>query len=320
MMLRASALILIASAAPAAAEAFLSLPLDCTLGQDCYIEDYHDAEAGEGQRDYTCGIKSRDGHRGTDFALPSTEAMDAGVTVRAAAPGTVEAIRDGEADRPLTADRRSEIEGRECGNAVRIGHENGYQTLYCHMKNGSVAVAPGDTVATGDALGQVGLSGETNYPHLHLSVLRDGARVDPFAPDSTEACGEATETLWTDPPGYERSGLFTAGFSIVVPSLDAVQSGSARMATAAPSEALVLYGHAFYPETGDVLRMEATRPDGSTLFREDITIEKEQAQLFRAYGRRAPDTGWPTGTYSGSVTQMRGDTLIAVRHATITVR
>ncbi|SFE57326.1 M23 family metallopeptidase [Roseivivax sediminis] len=319
MTLRASALILLASAAPAAAEAFLSLPVDCTLGQDCFIEDYHDAQPGPGQTDYTCGLKSRDNHRGTDFALPSFEAMEAGVDVLAAAAGTVEAARDGEPDIALTPDRAAEIEGRECGNAVRIGHEDGYQTLYCHMKNGSLAVSAGDRVEAGDVLGQIGLSGETNYPHLHLSLLKDGARVDPFAPESTESCGADGDTLWTDPPAYTPSGLFTAGFSIVVPSFEAVKSGTARRATAAPGENLVLYAHAFHPEDGDVLEMSATGPAGE-VFSTEIELEDPQVQLFRAYGRRAPDSGWPAGDYRGTVTQMRGDTLIAVRHAEITVR
>ena len=319
VMLRASALLLLASAAPVAAEAFLSLPLDCTLGQDCYIEDYHDAQPGPGQQDYTCGLKSRDGHRGTDFALLSFAQMEAGVNVLAAAPGTVEAVRDGEPDIALTEDRREAIAGRECGNAVRIGHENGMQTLYCHMKNGSVAVAPGDSVAAGDVLGEVGLSGETNYPHVHLSVLDGDARIDPFAPESTEACGAGGETLWTDPPAYDRSGLFTAGFSIVVPSFDAVKSGTARRAVAAPDEALVLYGHAFYPETGDVLEFSAQGPDGE-IFSHEEEIAEAQAQLFRAFGRRAPDEGWPAGDYTGTVLQRRGETVIAVRHAAITVR
>lgn len=319
MMLRASALMLLASAAPVAAEAFLSLPIDCTLGESCYIEDYHDAQPGAGQQDYTCGLKSRDGHRGTDFALLSFEQMETGVDVLAAAPGTVEAVRDGEPDVALTEDRRGVIEGRECGNAVRIVHENGLQTLYCHMKNGSIAVAPGDSVDAGDALGEVGLSGETNYPHLHLSVLDGDGRVDPFAPGSGGSCGAAEETLWTDPPAYERSGLFTAGFSIVVPSFDAVKSGSARRAVAARDEALVLYGHAFYPEDGDVLEFSARGPDGG-IFTHEEEIEEAQAQLFRAFGRQAPDAGWPAGDYAGTVLHRRGETVIAVRHAEITVR
>ncbi|SLN51993.1 Murein DD-endopeptidase MepM [Roseivivax jejudonensis] len=317
-MLRASAAILIASAAPAAAEAFLSVPLDCTLGQDCFIEDYHDVQPGPGQQDYTCGIKSRDAHYGTDFALLSFNAMERGVDVLAAADGVVEATRDDEDDIPFTPERRAAIEGRECGNAVRIGHDNGYQSLYCHMKKGSIAVSSGDRVSAGDTLGQVGLSGETNYPHVHFALLRGSERVDPFAPDSTATCGAGGDTLWLDPPAYIRSGLFTAGFSIEVPTFEDVQSGAARHKRSAPNEPLVLYGHAFYPEAGDVLNLSAKGPEGE-IFAEDVMIEESRAQLFRAVGRRAPDTGWPEGTYHGSVRHTRGDTVIAIRHAEIDV-
>ncbi|ETX27583.1 M23 family metallopeptidase [Roseivivax isoporae] len=315
-----SALALLASAAPVAAEvAFLDLPLACTLGQDCFIEDYMDADPGPGVADYTCGLKARQDHGGTDFALLSFEAMEAGVDVLAAAPGTVEAVRDGEPDIALTPGRRAEIAGRECGNAVRIGHPNGLQTLYCHLKRGSLAVTPGTEVAAGDVLGQVGLSGETNYPHLHLTVLKDGARVDPFAPEAGAACGSGGPTLWTDPPAYERAGLFTAGMSDAVPDLEDVQSGAARRTTLGPGDAIVLYGHAFHAATGDVLHLSATGPEGA-LFEEAVEIARGQAQLFRAVGRRAPEGGWAPGTYRGTVRHMRGDTAIAVRHAEVAVR
>ena len=78
-MIRASALSLIVSAAgPLAAETpFLDWPMDCIPGQTCFIEDYVDADPGPGQADYTCGLKSRDGHRGTDIALLNFAAMDA---------------------------------------------------------------------------------------------------------------------------------------------------------------------------------------------------------------------------------------------------
>ena len=65
-LVKSLALICSASAAPALADApTLSLPIDCTLGTSCYIEDYVDLDPGPGQRDYMCAIKSRDGHRGT---------------------------------------------------------------------------------------------------------------------------------------------------------------------------------------------------------------------------------------------------------------
>lgn len=308
-------------AAPALADPpALSLPIDCELGNTCYIEDYVDLDPSPGQRDFTCGIKSRDGHHGVDIHLLSFEDMDTGVDVLAAAPGRVAAIRDGVPDRAVTEDNRADIEGRECGNAVRIDHGEGWQTLYCHLKEGSVIAREGQQIETGDVLGEIGLSGLTNAPHIHLAVLKDGEIVDPFLPEAANgACGlEAGNGLWKDAPDYDRAGLFTAGFSSGVPEFEAVKSGAARITQAADDAPLVLYGHVFYARPGDTLTLWASGPEGE-IFRTVIDLDAPQAQLFRAFGRRAPEGGWPPGAYRGYVRLDRDGRVIANRHADITV-
>ena len=322
-MKRAAAVLALAfcAAPPAAADPpRLSLPLDCAYGTTCVIEDYVDADPGPGQRDYACGLKSRDTHRGTDFMLLSFAAMQAGVTVRAAAPGTVSATRNGMADTPVTPETRATIKGRDCGNAVRVDHGDGWQTLYCHMRRGSLTVRQGDRVARGEVLGRVGLSGLTNAPHLHLGLLHKGRIVDPFAPEGNTTCDPAPgAALWDTALPYTPTGLFTAGFATAMPDLDAVKSGTARAANARPTEPLILYGHVFHAEPGDRLMLRARGPEGE-IFRRSITIDAPKAQLFRAFGRKAPPGGWPAGAYRGYVRVHRGDTLIATRHADITVR
>ena len=292
----------------------LGIPLDCELGRSCYIEDYVDSDPGPGQRDYTCGIKSRDDHRGIDFMLLSFEDMEAGINVLAAAPGIVAATRDGMADTPVTAETRDTIRGQECGNAVRVDHGDG-----CHMKRGSISVRQGDRVLAGDVLGQVGLSGLTNAPHVHLGVLRDGKIVDPFIPEASGTCGAPLDqSLWQTAPPYDPAGLFTAGFSTSVPEFEAVRSGAARASDAQPDKPLVLYGHVFYAQPGDRLSLSARGPEGE-VFVHEITLDAPQAQLFRAFGRKAPEGGWPSGDYRGYVRLTRGETILAVRHADITV-
>ena len=91
---------------------FLALPLDCLPGESCYIEDYFDRVEETGLGDYTCGIKTRDGHRGTDFALTSWVTYENGVNVLAAAPGIVEATATGE-DRQYSEDNAEKVGGRE---------------------------------------------------------------------------------------------------------------------------------------------------------------------------------------------------------------
>lgn len=315
----ATALILITQAAQAGPPE-LVWPLDCIQGQTCYIEDYVDADPGPGQQDYTCGIKSRDGHRGTDIVLQDFGMMETGTDILAAAPGTVAALRDGMQDIAVTDATRQDINGRECGNAVRIDHGEGWQTLYCHMKQGSIAVQNGQQVKAGDRLGLVGLSGLTNIPHLHISVLRDGALVDPFQPGrgAQDSCGPGQNMLWADPPAYNKAGLFTAGMATKVPEFAAIKSGAARESAARSDQPLVVYGHVFHAQQGDVLELSATGPEGE-IFNKTILLKDPQVQLFRAFGRKAPEAGWPPGDYRGMVRLTRKGALIAWRHADITV-
>ncbi|MDF1671467.1 MAG: M23 family metallopeptidase [Roseovarius sp.] len=315
----AAAMILFAQAAHSGPPE-LVWPLDCEQGKTCYIEDYVDSDPGPDKTDFTCGLKTRDGHRGTDIVLQDFAMMDRGVDVLAAAPGTVAATRDGVEDMAVTATTREVTKGRECGNAVRIDHGDGWQTLYCHMRQGSVTVRSGDQVAAGDTLGLVGLSGLTNIPHLHISVLKDGKMVDPFQPNppSGATCGALGDTLWATLPAHNRAGLFTAGMTTQVPDFADIKSGAARADTTRPDQPLVLYGHVFYAESGDILTLTTIGPQG-VIFSKQILLKDPKKQLFRAYGRKAPPNGWPTGTYRGVVRLERKGTLIAWRHADITV-
>ena len=298
----------------------LGLPLDCTIGQTCFIEDYVDVKPGPGQGDYACGLKSRDGHTGTDFALLDHAAMEHGVDVLAAAPGVVDATRDGMPDTPYDPSDADLLKGRECGNAVRIKHAGGYQTLYCHLKHGSVSVARGDPISLGEPLGKVGMSGQSNYPHVHVTVLKDSQTIDPFSPAGGTECGADVKGLWQTALPYARTGLFTAGFSNAVPEFADVKSGKARVTDSARQAPLVLYGHLFYPQTGDTLSFRAMGPNGM-IFEHFARVKQTRAQMFRAYGKKAPAGGWPTGLYRGYITLARDDgTILAVRHADVTVR
>ena len=87
--------------------------------------------------------------------------MERGVDVFASAPGTVRGVRNDMRDVLFTSDLSSEINGRDCGNGVVVAHDNGWETQYCHMREGSVSVIVGDLVEPGDVLSQVGLSGRT---------------------------------------------------------------------------------------------------------------------------------------------------------------
>ena len=48
----------------------------------------------------------------------------------------------------------------------------GAEIVFAHMREGSVTVAPGDRVSVGDRVGEVGNSGASTEPHLHIHAQR----------------------------------------------------------------------------------------------------------------------------------------------------
>ncbi len=182
-----------------AAPPSFQLPLACDLPQRCFVEFYVDHGPGPDVADYRCGGRSYDTHRGTDFRVRDPADFAAGVPVLAAAAGTVLATRDDMADIDVTVLGRGKVAGMAGGNAVVVLHDDGWVSQYWHMRRGSVLVRKGDRVAAGQRLGTIGLSGDTNFPHLHFEVS-DPVRqvVDPFSgAASSRSCGDGGQTMWT---------------------------------------------------------------------------------------------------------------------------
>jgi len=65
------------------------------------------------------------------------------------------------------------------GNYVTIDHGNGVQTVYYHMRKGSVTVNKGDTVKAGTVIGYMGTTGNSTGNHLHFGIKINGEWVDP---------------------------------------------------------------------------------------------------------------------------------------------
>lgn len=309
------AALLLPAAPLAAGEPVLTLPIDCTLGETCYLQNYVDRDPGPGVQDFNCGALAYDGHKGTDFRLPTLADMRRGVDVLAPAPGVVHGWRDGVADVGPT----DATAGQECGNGVVLRHADGWETQVCHMKRGSVRVKNGQIIERGDILGQVGLSGKTEFPHVHLSVRRGETVVDPFDLTSFPACGNGGASLWQDAPEYTDGGLLDAGFAPGIPEYDAVKDGTAAQSElAGDSAGLVIYGFGFNGQKGDVMELRITGPGGHFLS-QSIELGKAQAQFFRATGKRLTQARWPAGGYTGTVTLRRDKAILAMREVQMTI-
>jgi murein DD-endopeptidase MepM/ murein hydrolase activator NlpD len=63
------------------------------------------------------------------------------------------------------------------GKTVFIDHGNGLITMYCHLDR--IEVRAGDAVKKGQEIALSGKTGRATGPHLHWSVVLNGAMVDP---------------------------------------------------------------------------------------------------------------------------------------------
>jgi murein DD-endopeptidase MepM/ murein hydrolase activator NlpD len=94
-------------------------------------------------------------HNGIDMAISQ------GTPIRAAMGGTV----------------ASTGFSNTYGYFVVINHGNGYQTMYGHMSK--ILTKKGVTVNQGTQIGLVGSTGYSTGPHLHFTVYKNGAVIDP---------------------------------------------------------------------------------------------------------------------------------------------
>lgn len=317
--MRLGLLILLSLAVPVTAgELELSSPIDCDLNGPCFIQQYVDHDASADASDFACAGLSYDGHKGTDFALPTTDMIEDGVNVLAAANGTVTGLRDGVQDIRYSAEISESIKGRECGNGVVVRHADGWETQYCHLRQGSIAVESGQHVQVGDVLGQVGMSGRAEFPHLHLSVRQNGEVIDPFDPDGTITCGEIdAETLWSDLPPYRAGGIISIGTAAAIPEFADIRANTVSLPDA-QSSALVIYAFLFGTQKGDVVHLSLDGPDGDVITR-DILLKRAQAQSFRAIGKKRRDDPWASGIYEGTAELRRAGDIVERAQITLTL-
>ena len=68
------------------------------------------------------------------------------------------------------------------GCYVRLKHSNGLNTLYYHLKSGSVCVNVSDKVVKGQKLGIIGTTGKSTGIHLHFQIDKGSSKtsINPY--------------------------------------------------------------------------------------------------------------------------------------------
>lgn len=116
---------------------------------------------GENPQYYAANF-SLPGHEGIDIAAPE------GSDVYCVAPGRVEHVFT-DINLPY-------------GVNVRVAHDDGYQTIYAHLKTPPL-VKVGDQLQAGDVIGQAGRTGNSLGPHLHLALKKKGSAAPGYPND-----------------------------------------------------------------------------------------------------------------------------------------
>ena len=145
------------------------------------ISNFVDHDSGSGIKDYNCGTRTYDGHKGTDIAIwpyPWYKQAENHVEVIAAQSGVIINKYDGNNDMSCKLNNN-------LWNAVYIRHSDGSVAWYGHLKKNSVtSKIIGQSVTKGEYLGIVGSSGNSTGPHLHFELYQNSSQtilIDPFS-------------------------------------------------------------------------------------------------------------------------------------------
>ncbi len=104
---------------------------------------------------------------------------------------------------------------RGSGNTVVIAHANGLATRYYHLSKFARGLRAGQQVKQKDVIGFVGTTGLSTGPHLHFSVTKNGAFVDP-----------SKLAVNRDPPVPDR-GAFMEAIRPRIAAMKAIQPAGA---------------------------------------------------------------------------------------------
>lgn len=301
-------------------------PVACELGRQCFVQQYVDMDPASGTLDPFCENSTYDGHSGTDVRVLSMTDMAEGVSVLAVADGTVLRTRDGDPDRlVLDAVDREAVSGRECGNGVIMEHAGGIETQYCHLRSGSVRVAPGDSVTKGQPIGAIGASGLAEFPHVHLGVRRAGETIDPVTGLAQGASCDASANLdhsLFDPAvarlmavvGPQRLASGLADGPVTEAMLVA---GGPPAAPRRDASAIVGWSWLVNLRKGDRLTVRLLAADATVFAENEIPpLDRDKATYVAYAGRKRSPV---PGDYTVETVVLRGDAIVLSAGTTLQV-
>jgi Peptidase family M23 len=183
------------------------------------------------------------------------------------------------------------------------------------MREGSIAVKAGDEVATGDRLGLIGFSGEAAFPHVHVTVRKDGKEVDPFSANDMTDCKAVDRSLWSTSAqktlAYKGSELLQLAWAPRIYEDAEVESGKLSEFQPGQWSALVLFAEVINLYKDDVMSLTVTLPDQKPVV--NSVVMKNNRAVQRLYAGKKIKGSLPHGIYTGRFELKRGDVVVLVK-------
>ena len=173
-------------------------------------------------------------------------------------------------------------------------------------------VSKGQEIAAGERIGRMGMSGDTDFPHLSFTLRRDKQTVDPFiGSEGFTQCGQGEQQLWAvvDDPilAYVKPEITQGGYTELRPSLSGPLPEHADEIQVYSRQARAIYLWADFGglRPGDEIWFRIHGPDGEPMFQHKKPI-KSHFFADRHYIEFLKRTQiWPDGEYRGTVTLRR---------------
>lgn len=278
----------------------LHAPVDCSDASVCFVQILPDwAESKNNVEDFKEGVLSVEGARSTVFRATSVAQMYKGIPVKAVGRGLVRSVRANMPD--FVQKDENYLRWRECGNGILLDLDRGWTVQYCHLKEGSLTVRPGDVVNAGDVIGYMGASGLAAYPQLEITVKHNGRFIDPYhVTDYTDMwkIGEVEKIP------YRKAGVLHMAFLERVPTKKDMFEGfeeSEVQEVLRTAKQLFFWAHVFGAEEGDILELEIEDSIGESFVKKRTQINHSSKTHYSYVGKQVKILELAPGTWVGKL-------------------
>ena len=300
-------IIFILASSCAAAESF-QLPLKCHLGHTCFVETHQEVAE---KKDVPCGVSPLLKFRISAFQRKASPFS----LIYPAATGTISSL---ETNHPDFLSQKINGQGKPaCGNRVVIDHGHGWQTTYCHLrKDSSDHLKIGQKVTLDHAIGAIGLSGDTTFPHLGFFITKNKLFVNPHYGIQTnpQKCNRTAAPLWDQKTQEQLKKshdpqLISMGVADIEPDLPSLILNTSALTSSPNPEALYVYALLGNSSPKDRVIITVQDQEGQ-LLAHNITPSfggMSVAQRLHNFRIARPGQAWPVGSVHFNYTYLAFD-------------